>query len=141
MLFRSITKECEVCGKQYTVTRFFVTKRTSRYCSRECQNAAYSVLRAGENNVNWRGGTVIGRGPNWKEQRKKALKRDDYKCQICGKKIGRKAWDTAVHHIKAYREFDGDYFNANKLTNLITLCRNCHPKVEFGHLPCPRPLF
>ena len=97
--------------------------------------------RRGANNINYRGGTIKGRGQNWGHQKRQVLKRDNYKCQICGKKIDRKKWDFGVHHIKPYREFNGDYEAANQLSNLITLCRKCHAKVEMAHLPCPRPLF
>lgn len=80
------------------------------------------------------------RGANWKEQREKALKRDGYHCQICNKQIGRKGHDYGVHHIKPFREFDGDYLKANQLSNLITLCRRCHVDVECGRVDCPLPL-
>jgi hypothetical protein len=46
-------------------------------------------------------------------KRKSIKQRDNYKCQLCGKK------GTDIHHIN-YDTFD----NNNK--NLITLCRNCH---------------
>lgn len=80
------------------------------------------------------------RGSNWKQQREKTLKRDGYKCQICHKKVGRKSHDYGIHHIIAFRLFDGDYEQANQLSNLVTLCRHCHDRVDRGWLPCPRPL-
>lgn len=69
------------------------------------------------------------RGPNWKEQRQKALKRDHYKCVKCGKRS--KKNDTLdVHHRRAYRLFNGDYVAANDLSNLVSLCGSCHSQVE-----------
>jgi 5-methylcytosine-specific restriction endonuclease McrA len=50
--------------------------------------------------------------------REKALKRDSFTCQICKSKRG-----LVVHHT------DGNRFN-NKLSNLITLCKRCHPKIH-----------
>jgi predicted HNH restriction endonuclease len=35
-----------------------------------------------------------------------------------------------VHHIVPFRTFKGDWRKANELSNLITLCRNCHRKAE-----------
>lgn len=132
---------CEVCGKSYTVHRAQVTGRKSRFCSVLCRAEWTSKVRSGAGNVNYRGGTVRYRGRNWDRQKRIAVKRDGYKCQVCGKKLGRTKWDWAVHHIKPYREFNGDYLKANELTNLITLCRRCHGRVEAGKIPCPRPLF
>jgi 5-methylcytosine-specific restriction endonuclease McrA len=65
------------------------------------------------------------RGENWKEAREDALVRDSRKCRTCGSKRG-----LAVHHIRAYREFRGDYLAANQLSNLKTLCGSCHAKEE-----------
>jgi len=80
------------------------------------------------------------RGSNWHKQREKALERDGYRCQICKKKVGKRSRDYGVHHITPYREYGSDYERANRLSNLITLCRHCHPLVEHGYLPCPLPL-
>lgn len=135
-----ITLNCKVCGKQYTVGRFYVEHRRSSYCSDACKYADISQRMQKHGNPNYRGGTVTYRGRNWGRQSRMALKRDGYICQICHKHLGKKGWDYGVHHIRPYREFNGDYEAANQLTNLITLCRSCHTKVEFGKMPCPRPL-
>lgn len=81
------------------------------------------------------------RGGNWREQRKKALIRDGYRCVICGEKYKRNTANIQVHHIRPYREYNGDWREANKTTNLVSLCRNCHIKVEKGYWACPQPLF
>lgn len=135
-----VTLDCTVCGKEYQTNIYQVRLRGSSCCSRECVAKRQSVLKRGVGNPNYRGGTVGYRGPNWGRQSRMAAKRDGYICQICHQQLGRRLWDYAVHHIQAYRTFDGDYKSANQLSNLITLCRSCHMKVEFGGLPCPRPL-
>lgn len=135
-----ITRQCVVCGKDYQTTTHQVRLRGSSCCSRECAGALQSKHKQGAGNPNYRGGTVKYRGANWGSQKRKALNRDGFRCQICGKKLGRKGWDYGVHHIKPYREFKGDYETANHLLNLVTLCRRCHGKVEAGKLDCPRPL-
>lgn len=136
-----ITRNCDICGKPYTVHKIFVEKRHSRWCSKECRNIGMSLLKQGKGNPNYRGGTITYRGANWGHQSRKALKRDGYKCQICHRQLGKHDWDYGVHHIKPYREFDGDYETANQLSNLVTLCRRCHGRVEAGKISCPIPLF
>jgi len=72
-------------------------------------------------------------GPEYREQREKALERDSYRCQICGmsheehhEKYDR---DLHVHHIKPLRTFESPK-EANKLDNLMTLCASCHAEWE-----------
>lgn len=139
-----IHRSCVVCGAIYTIHQGVITTsgRNSVCCSRGCWREWMSKEKRGANNPNYRGGAVQYRGANWGMQRRAALRRDGHKCQICGMKLreGRR-WNYGVHHIKPYREFNGDFEAANQLTNLISLCRSCHGKVESGKLACPRPLF
>lgn len=137
-----VTLSCQICGKPYTVHKIFTTKRNSRFCSKECQFVSMSVERRGAGNPQYIGGTQYpDRGASWSTQRKLALKRDGGKCRICGKKPkkGQKRV-VDVHHIRPYREFNGDHVTANQLMNLITLCRQCHVDVEDHGAPCPMPL-
>ena len=53
------------------------------------------------------------------------LNRDNYKCQICGKKDVR----LEVHHI-VFRSYGG----SNRMNNLITLCSDCHKKIHNGEV-------
>lgn len=134
-----IVRKCATCGKDYKTTTHQVRTRGSNYCSRECMGIAKSRSMRAAGNHNYKGGKTVYRGRNWGQQSRLALKRDNYHCQICHKKLTGK-WSYGVHHIIPYREFNGDYETANQLSNLITLCRSCHAKVEYGGLPCPRPL-
>jgi DEAD/DEAH box helicase domain-containing protein len=68
-------------------------------------------------------------GANWFRQKELARQRDEYQCQICGSKEINRAHD--VHHKTPFRSFDS-YLIANQLDNLITLCSNCHKKVEMN---------
>lgn len=90
-------------------------------------------LPVGEEHYAWKGGVNPQYGPNWREQRKKARQRDDYKCQRCGleKADHLDEYGTLphVHHIVPWDEFD-DHKERNDLENLITLCASCHKKVE-----------
>ncbi len=73
-------------------------------------------------------------GPNWAAQRRKALERDDFRCQVCGASGG----DLHVHHIRPFRDFDyvrgenENYRYANEIDNLVTLCPSCHQRAEEG---------
>lgn len=137
-----VTLCCETCGKDYVVHRVFIEKRNSRFCSHECQYKGMSMERQGAGNPAYTGGRKFpNRGSNWYAQRKAALMRDGKTCRICGRKAKkgeRRVVD--VHHIKPYRLFEGDYIASNNLLNLITLCRQCHIKVEDYEYPCPQPL-
>lgn len=79
-------------------------------------------------------------GENWEEIRKKIIiERDDNKCQSCGlinsSCKGKYNTSLSVHHItprNKYRNEDGiiDFDEANKMSNLITLCSKCHTYFE-----------
>lgn len=53
------------------------------------------------------------------------LSRDNYTCQICGKKNSK----LEVHHIQ-FRSKGG----SNRMDNLVTLCRDCHKQIHSGGL-------
>lgn len=92
----------------------------------------------GEDSPHWKGG-VDYYGPNWERQRERRLEKDDYECVVCGlsdseiKERGDKD-GLHVHHIEKLRLFEGengiDYERANRIENLITLCRTCHSRWE-----------
>lgn len=94
---------------------------------------------SGERAPRWKGGHTNYCGPNWQRKRRKALDRDSYSCQRCGmtdeehrKKYGR---SIEVHHISRRESFRDDSGNinwekANQLSNLISLCKQCHAKLE-----------
>ncbi len=76
----------------------------------------------GKDHWNWQGGitpkvNVRVNSPSWKKLRKEVYKRDDYTCQICGKRGGR----ILAHHRIPYRISQDD-----RMGNLITTCPHCH---------------
>ena len=122
---------CNYCGTSV----FRLSSRVKKYifCDIDCrlQWQRESGYISGENSPTWLGGHEDGRGPSWRQQRRVARKRDRFTCQRCGitqKEIG-KALD--VHHIKPWRDFDGDWKTANHLDNLISLCNSCHQIAEW----------
>jgi DEAD/DEAH box helicase domain-containing protein len=74
-------------------------------------------------------------GPNWAEQRDQARARDSYCCTRCGAPE-RADRQHDVHHVQPFRDFgyipgeNDAYAEANRLENLVTLCRACHRAVE-----------
>jgi len=123
------TETCLNCSKRFTYRSY---RGERLYCSRGC---AYEH-RTGKHAANWKGGWVNDDyGANWKEQRQKALERDGHKCVMCGLSATEAKDETNsplhVHHRKRKEEFRNDdgslnYEVANRLSNLITLCVQCH---------------
>jgi DEAD/DEAH box helicase domain-containing protein len=79
------------------------------------------------------------RGPNWEQQRNRARARDGHRCRHCGvAEQPRRAHD--VHHVQPFRTFgyvrdqNDRYLEANRLENLVTLCRSCHRRVEVDRM-------
>ena len=127
---------CEQCGKSLFVQ---VSLANKRFCSNECKWAWCSANLAGENSPSWQGGPIAFYGSNWSRQTRRARKRD-VTCQICGTPENVNGIALDVHHIIPFREFGGDWKKANRLSNLICLCRSCHASVDNGSIPCPMPL-
>lgn len=126
---------CQNCGD--TFERYDTVGRDCEYCSKECYREASEEIFADDGNPAWRGGYRTYYGPNWDEQREKALKRDDYTCQDCEQHADDMDRSPDVHHKKRLGWFKEEYDDpewwekANALDNLVTLCESCHMKVEW----------
>ncbi len=85
----------------------------------------------------WRSDAIEDYGPNWEQQRRRALERDGYRCRRCGAPHTPER-PLHVHHIRPFRTFgyvpgvNDAYKAANRLDNLITLCSRCHRLAEAG---------
>jgi len=62
----------------------------------------------------------------WKLFKQKILKRDKYKCLICGKKA------NTIHHKKPKKEFPELCWKPN---NVVSICQKCHTKIENPNSP------
>lgn len=130
----TITFECDYCGSEYEKHKSRQGK--TRFCSRECHANAQAIERCKEDSPTWKGGYGHYYGPNWPEQQRKALKRDQYRCQRCLKSENRLPRKPDVHHLKRIGWFKENliapkwYKEGNKLDNLVCFCRSCHGKWE-----------
>lgn len=68
-------------------------------------------------------------GPNWAKQRRKCLERDDRTCRVCGVPEDEIDRGLSVHHITPRRQYDGNW-EQNELSNLVSLCSECHGRFE-----------
>ena len=108
---------CKVCGKTRIVKKSGVERGQYKYCSVECFLIDFNwEKRSGEKLHQCGGGFV--------KKRLSALERDNFTCQLC------KEPATEVHHIIPFRDHKS-LKEANKLSNLISLCIPCH-QLTFG---------
>ena len=68
-------------------------------------------------------------GPDWEQIRKAVIQRDHEECSLCHTKHS--VSQLHVHHIVPFRTF-ADKKQANDPRNLITLCPDCHHRVEMS---------
>jgi 5-methylcytosine-specific restriction endonuclease McrA len=122
----NIETSCEWCGEAYSVLPSRAS--STRFCTQECMIKWRSEEYSGEGHPRWKDNDDYYRGPNWHQQRSKALTRDNHECQHCGD-----SEQLQVHHIIPYESFE-DHREANRLHNLITLCVSCHHRVEWGSI-------
>jgi len=131
-----IKKKCKVCRKTYFTFRSQLKRMNgSKYCSKKCQSEGITLFHSGKNAHNWQGGKtaksrILRRSAKWKKWREAVFTRDNYTCQICGRK--RKKGDRVVlepHHLKPFAHFPKLRF---EISNGQTLCYKCHQKTKTG---------
>lgn len=137
-----VLTNCVNCDKKILLSRYRYLRSENNFCSIDCINKWYTGRRC----YNWKGGRSSEYyGPDWNEQRRRVIKRDNNTCQHCGKPGEDIKLD--VHHKVPFGEFERedvkedadaidrfDYEEANKLDNLILLCESCHKKAELGSI-------
>lgn len=134
-MYKRVLLVCDCCGNEYNVPESVkkwndIRNRNYNFCSKECRN----LYMRGEHSSKWikdrnkiKDEDHTERQNSFmKEWRLKVFKRDDYTCQMCGRKS--QAGSPVIlnaHHIKP--------FSKNKslrtdVDNGITLCEECHKK-------------
>jgi len=128
-LKETISVECEFCGEMFDKS----AKQAELYPRHFCNKSCKAKSQTGPDATNWRGGDYIydRYGPNWSENRERALERDEYECAVCGDSNKR----LEVHHITPRREFYIENLQVfeegvNELDNLVTLCTDHHGPLE-----------
>jgi hypothetical protein len=127
---------CDSCGSSL-LRQSHRVDGSMQFCDRVCLSDWISENKSGEQSPHWKGGTTdtpYYYGPEWENRREECLKRDSYSCRRCSisedlhkDKFGR---SLEIHHISPFSAFGGDYEEANKLSNLVSLCKSCHHKME-----------
>lgn len=115
---------CENCGSQVIGGR---AKRKLRSCSKECNQKIGGA---------WAKHTLeierqqSGKRPMffWWKIRDECFERDGHLCKHCGKDIRSSSKPGEAHHIVPVSKG-----GTNELSNLITLCYDCH-KIEHSHM-------
>ena len=108
------------------------TLDTAGYWLEVTAEAQEALMEAGD----WRD-SPNDYGPDWQEQRAKTRERDGFRCAECGATETRNRQHD-VHHRVPFRVFNyipglnrNDQL-ANRLENLVLLCRRCHHRLEAG---------
>jgi transposase-like protein len=92
------------------------------------------AVGSGSDHHRWKGGET-DYGSSWTRQRRRALDRDGDQCAVCGttseEHIQKRGCDLHVHHVTPFRKYGVEnHERANRLDNLITLCRTHHDQWE-----------
>jgi len=131
-------KNCSWCGEDTWKSQSMFREMgdysiDNHFCNKSCEQSWKQKHWTGENHPSWNGGSPSHRGANWREMRRKALKRDEYSCQVCDcsreKHYEKYGFDLDVHHKIPAKEFV-QVEDANYLINLVTTCRSCHAKLD-----------
>lgn len=131
---KRVEVDCEYCGDSVETIPSRLDFVSTLHCSRECKNAAHAENMLRDGNPRWIGGHGSYRGQTWPKQRRRARTRDGNECFLCGlnreNHYGIFGMDLHVHHVTPFRNFD-DSAEANRLSNLLTLCIYCHYRLEY----------
>lgn len=109
---------CRRCGGGYT--RHASNAENSKYCSNACRYGWDHELPIEERTP---------RNSEYYQNRKKALRRDQFRCQQC--RWAEHDVDRLVVHHKTPIRYGGTH----AVRNLETLCHSCHAKVHAKHHP------
>lgn len=139
--YDSVTSECANCGDDVTRPKSKIEAVEHVFCSDSCHyEFKPKYVPTGQDHPQWKEGYENLYGRNWTRKRKRALKRDKYRCFICG--MSNSAHETVmgtelhVHHDEPIRDFDVPE-NGNYVGNLLTVCQYCHIAVERGQTTDP----
>lgn len=138
--WHSVHVECAYCHKPLIRQANQKKEHHRHFCNHECKGLWMSEHIRGKAHPRYIGGITFDRGPNWQRQKTAARKRDDYTCQYCGIHLSMYTRQLDVHHLRPFREYgyisgqNKNYREANRLDNLISLCKRDHALAEVGKI-------
>ena len=123
--YKRVIFKCEICGKEATQIESMYYRHKNHYCSAKCASIGQGIIYKREKHPNW--------NPNLTDEErekgrhiegyddfiKQVLKRDNYTCQITGKRGGK----LEVHHLNCFSDFKE---GRTDLDNCITLSKEIH---------------
>ncbi len=128
---------CAHCGRMVFRYKSEADKYQFIFCSKQCETESYLHRKTGADHFRFKdGSTSLPYGLGWALARRRARKRDNFTCRLCGATEGALGKKLDVHHIIAFRDFE-DSHEAHKIGNLISLCSSCHHRVEAGQIKEP----
>lgn len=120
---------CQACGMRFPLPRWYAEQGMRLYfCSDACR-AAWEEEQTDEPFRLCLEGRPEYRGGNWTAQAARARERDGYRCRACGVTEEELKRQLDVHHLTPVRMF-ASASDANVLSNLVSVCRPCHRKLE-----------
>jgi len=116
---------CEWCGDNFET---YPCEADAQYCGPSCRASAVAT-EMWETRERPDEPVELYYGPEWEGRREAVRKRDNYRCQACGRPESDMSRELQVHHIQPFRTF-GDRERANRISNLVALCVACHNQWE-----------
>lgn len=127
-----IDLNCDMCG-DHIERKPHQIRGDSTFCSDKCFSGWLSDEQSGSGNPQWKGGSPDYYGENWPKERRRALNRDEYSCQVCemarNEHYAQFETDLHVHHKLPIRTFN-EPEDANYPENLVTVCQTHHNEIE-----------
>lgn len=94
----------------------------------------FAERRRGENNQHFKTGESAGNVLNtwqWRQLKLKVHERDGWLCQECGRDCSPEARAKEGHRVQCHHVVARWKGGTDDLSNLQTLCRSCHAKIEW----------
>ena len=118
---------CAYCSSPIERWRYQFKESVRHFCNLSCKGKFASLHKFAEKASNWKGGTysTIAQqlcNSRYRRIRASVIKLDSEKCQLCGS-INK----LEVHHIIEKGKNPALIFD---ITNLITLCKKCHCRIQ-----------
>ena len=116
---------CDYCKKPIKLNKYRIENCNLHFCSYECYGKWQSENRKGKNSPNWNPNLtnkerIVGRKyEEYYDFRKQVFERDNYTCQITGKRGGK----LQAHHLNCYSDYKEERTDIN---NGITLSKEIH---------------